>query len=210
LLGAEAGEVRFAPATGFTARGRSAALADLAPAMHAAGAAAQARPAWCGRGEFDPPSFAFSNGVHVAQVAVDLDTGMVRVERYSAVDDVGTVVNPAIVEGQLHGGVAQGLGQALKEACAYDPQSGQLLTGSFLDYGMPRAGDMRAEFEIETDQSQPFTGNPLGAKGAGEAGTIAAPAAIVSAVLDALRRHGVTDLEMPLTPARVWAALNKA
>jgi carbon-monoxide dehydrogenase large subunit len=106
--------------------------------------------------------------------------------------------------------VALGLGQALREACVYDPESGQMLSGSFMDYGLLRSHDMPAHFESETDQTQPYGLNPLGAKGAGEAGTIAAPAALVSAVLDALRPLGVTGLEMPLSPARVWAAIQAA
>jgi carbon-monoxide dehydrogenase large subunit len=161
-------------------------------------------------GRFDPEAFAFSNGVHLCEVEVDIDTGVIRLLRYSAVDDVGTVIHPTIVEGQLHGGVAQGLGQALREACVYDPESGQMLSGSFMDYGLLRSHDMPAHFESETDQTQPYGLNPLGAKGAGEAGTIAAPAALVSAVLDALRPLGVTGLEMPLSPARVWAAIQAA
>jgi carbon-monoxide dehydrogenase large subunit len=165
---------------------------------------------WYGEANFDPQAFAFSNGVHLCEVAVDPATGVIHIERYSAVDDVGNVIHPVIVEGQLHGGVAQGVGQALREACVYDPESGQLLTGSFMDYGPPRAHDMPLHFEGETDQSQPYRLNPLGAKGAGEAGTIAAPAALVNAALDALRPLGVTDLGMPLTSARVWAAICKA
>ncbi len=165
---------------------------------------------WAGRATFDPQSFAYSNGVHVCEVEVDGATGQITVLRYSAVDDVGRVINPKLVEGQLQGGVAQGLGQALKESCVYDPETGQLLTGSLMDYGLPGGEDMPIRFDSENDQSQPYTLNPLGAKGAGEAGAIAAPAALVNAVLDALRPLGVTDLEMPLTPARVWAALQKA
>ena len=155
---------------------------------------------------YDPPAFAFSNGAHVCEVEVDPQTGEIRLTGYWGVDDVGTVINPMIVEGQIHGGVAQGLGQALTERCVYDPAGGQLLSGSLLDYALPRAADlpwMHAEF----DQSQPCTHNPLGAKGCGEAGAIAAPAAIVGAVLDALAPLGVVDIEMPLTPARVWAAI---
>ena len=125
---------------------------------------------------------------------------------YWSVDDVGTVINPMIVEGQIQGGIAQGLGQALHEHCVYDP-SGQLLAGSFMDYAIPRAEDM-PDMISELDETQPCTHNPLGAKGCGEAGSIGAPAAVVSAVLDALRPLGVTDIEMPLTPARVWAAIN--
>jgi carbon-monoxide dehydrogenase large subunit len=150
---------------------------------------------------YDPPNFAFSNGVHVCELEVDRETGEVRVLRYSAVDDIGTVINPLIVEGQLHGGVAQGLGQALFERTVYE--EGQLLSASFMDYAIPRASDL-PDFESELDQSQPCTHNPLGAKGCGEAGTIAAPAAAISALRDAL---GIDDLEMPATPHRIWQAI---
>jgi aerobic carbon-monoxide dehydrogenase large subunit len=157
---------------------------------------------------YDPPNFAFSNGAHVCEVEVDPETGVVAIDRYWAVDDIGTVINPMIVEGQLHGAVAQGLGQALAEACAYDGE-GQLVSASFLDYAIPRADELPA-FVSETDQSQPCTHNPLGAKGCGEAGTIAAPAAVVNAVLDALAPLGVAELQMPLTPLRVWEAIRAA
>jgi carbon-monoxide dehydrogenase large subunit len=157
---------------------------------------------------YDPPNFAFSNGAHVCEVEVDPETGVVAVVRYVAVDDIGTVINPMIVAGQLHGAVAQGLGQALTEGCAYDGE-GQLVSASFLDYAIPRADDL-PEFVSETDESQPCTHNPLGAKGCGEAGTIAAPAAVVSAALDALAPLGVAELQMPLTPLRVWEAIRAA
>jgi carbon-monoxide dehydrogenase large subunit len=154
---------------------------------------------------YDPPNFAFSNGAHVAEVEVDCATGIVRVPAYWAVDDIGTVINPMIVEGQIQGGVAQGVGQALLECCVYEP-GGQLLSGSFMDYALPRADEVPGVVG-ELDETQPCTHNPLGAKGCGEAGTIAAPAAIVSAVLDALAPLGIRDLDMPLTPERVWKAM---
>jgi aerobic carbon-monoxide dehydrogenase large subunit len=157
---------------------------------------------------YDPPSFAWSNGAHACEVEVDADTGAIRVVGYWGVDDVGTVINPMIVEGQIHGGVAQGLGQAMLEHCVYDA-SGQLLAGSFMDYAIPRAENM-PDMVSELDESQPCTHNPLGAKGCGEAGSIGAPMAIVGAVLDALRPLGVTDIEMPLTPERVWKAIQAA
>jgi carbon-monoxide dehydrogenase large subunit len=157
---------------------------------------------------YDPPNFAFSNGVHLAEVEVDPETGVVRLAGYSAVDDIGTVINPMIVEGQLHGAVAQGAGQALGEACRYDA-SGQLLSASFQDYALPRADELPS-FISENDESQPCTHNPLGAKGCGEAGTIAAPAAIVNAILDALAPLGVDAIEMPATPHRVWQAIVRA
>jgi carbon-monoxide dehydrogenase large subunit len=144
----------------------------------------------------------------VCEVEVDPETGVVRLCGYWAVDDIGTVINPMIVAGQLHGAVTQGLGQALSEACTYDP-AGQLLSASFLDYTLPRA-DWLPDFRGENDETQPCTHNPLGAKGCGEAGTIAAPAAVVNAVLDALCPLGVTDIAMPLTPQRVWAAIRGA
>jgi carbon-monoxide dehydrogenase large subunit len=156
---------------------------------------------------YDPPSFAWSNGAHACEVEVDCDTGTIAIVGYWGVDDVGTVINPMIVEGQIQGGIAQGLGQAIHEQCVYDPSSGQLLSGSFMDYAVPRAADM-PPIVSELDESQPCTHNPLGAKGCGEAGSIGAPTAIVGAVLDALRPLGVTDLEMPLTPERVWRAIN--
>ena len=158
---------------------------------------------------YDPPNFAFSNGAHLCEVEIDPELGTVAVVGYWAVDDVGTVINPIIVEGQLHGGVAQGAGQALFERCCHDPETGQLLTGSFLDYALPRAADL-PDFVSAFDESTPCTHNPLGAKGCGEAGAIAAPAAIVSAVLDALRPLGISDVEMPLTPERLWRVMATA
>ena len=155
---------------------------------------------------YDPPNFAFSNGVHVCEVEVDPETGSAGIVSYCALDDIGTVINPMIVEGQLHGGLAQGMGQALFERTVYEAGSSQLLSASFMDYALPRATDLPA-FRSETDESQPCTHNPLGAKGCGEAGAIGAPAAVMSALLDALAPLGVTDLEMPATPHRVWQAI---
>jgi carbon-monoxide dehydrogenase large subunit len=153
---------------------------------------------------YDPANFAFSNGAHICEVEVDPETGAVEIVSYYAVDDIGTVINPLIVEGQVHGGLAQGIGQALAERTVYD--GGQLLSGSFMDYALPRATDLPG-FVSETDESQPCTHNPLGAKGCGESGAIGAPAAVMSAVLDALAPLGVTYLEMPATPHRVWRAI---
>ncbi len=150
---------------------------------------------------YDPPNFAFSNGVHVCEVEVDPETGSVELASYHAVDDIGTVINPMIVEGQLHGGLAQGIGQALAERTVYD--AGQLVSASFMDYALPRAMDL-PWFVSETDETQPCTHNPLGAKGCGESGAIGAPAAVMSALLDALQTDG---LEMPATPHAVWRAI---
>jgi carbon-monoxide dehydrogenase large subunit len=158
----------------------------------------------CGTAYYDPPNFAFSNGVHVCEVEVDPETGAVELVSYHAVDDIGTVINPMIVEGQLHGGLAQGIGQALAERTVYD--AGQLQSASFLDYALPRATDLPG-FASETDESQPCTHNPLGAKGCGESGAIGAPAAVMSALLDALQTD---DLEMPATPHAVWRAIMRA
>jgi carbon-monoxide dehydrogenase large subunit len=150
---------------------------------------------------YDPPNFAFSNGVHVCEVEVDPDTGSIELVSYHALDDIGTVINPMIVEGQLHGGIAQGIGQALTERTVYE--AGQLLSASFMDYALPRAGDLPM-FVSETDETQPCTHNPLGAKGCGESGAIAAPAALMSALLDALQTE---HLEMPATPQALWRAI---
>jgi carbon-monoxide dehydrogenase large subunit len=127
---------------------------------------------------------------------------------YVVVDDVGTVINPLLVKGQIHGGVAQGLGQALLENLVYEPGSGQMLTGSFMDYAMPRADDMPSMNVISSPVPSP--NNPLGVKGAGEAGTVGALPVVMNAVVDALRPLGVTHLDMPASPARVWSAIRKA
>ena len=153
-----------------------------------------------------PPS-AFPNGCHVAEVEVDPETGEVLLQSYVAVDDFGTLVNPMLAEGQVHGGVAQGIGQALLEQAVYD-RAGQLLTGSFMDYALPRA-DGVPPIEVGF-HPVPATTNPLGVKGCGEAGVTGALPAVMNAVLDALAERGVTRLDMPATPARVWAALRTA
>ncbi len=147
----------------------------------------------------------FPNGCHMAEVEVDPDTGHVQIVRYVVCDDVGKTVNPMIVRGQVHGGVAQGFGQAVLERTAYDPSSGQLLSGSWMDYALPRAGDL-PDIEVEFIEV-PCTTNPLGVKGAGEAGAVGSPPAVVNAIVDALSEAGVTQLDMPATPERVWRAL---
>jgi len=154
---------------------------------------------------YDPSGFAWSNGAHACEVEIDPDTCEVGVIGYWCVDDVGTVINPMIVEGQIQGGIAQGLGQALREHCVYDA-GGQLLSGSFMDYALPRASDI-PKISSELDESQPCPHNPLGAKGCGEAGAIGAPSAIVGAVLEALSPLGVTDIQLPLTPGRIWETI---
>src|SRR5665213_3219036 len=157
---------------------------------------------------YDPTNFTFPAGTHICEVEIDPDTGVVKVERFSACDDFGNIINPMIVEGQVHGGVAQGIGPALLEACVYDRDSGQLLTGSMMDYALPRADDLPS-FQVATKVT-PCTHNPLGAKGCGEAGAIGAPVALMNAVLDALAAKGITHFDMPASPHRVWSALQAA
>ncbi len=147
----------------------------------------------------------FANGCHVCEVEVDIETGAVEIVGYCVVDDIGSVLNPLLAEGQVHGGLAQGIGQALFEECVYDGDSGQLLSGSFMDYCMPHAGDLPA-FSV-TFEAVPCTTNPLGAKGVGEAGVTGAPPAVVGAVVDALSEFGVRHIDMPLTPEKVWRAI---
>jgi carbon-monoxide dehydrogenase large subunit len=157
---------------------------------------------------YDPKNFTFPSGCYIAEVEVDRDTGAVAVARFTAADDFGNIINPLIVEGQVHGGLAQGIGQALYESCVYDNESGQLVTGSYMDYCMPRA-DGVPSFAVSTNGT-PCTHNPLGVKGCGEAGAIGAPAAIMNAVVNALAPFGVTDMTMPATPERVWRAMHHA
>jgi len=150
----------------------------------------------------------FPNGCHIAEVEIDPETGAVALHRYTAVDDFGNLINPMLTIGQVQGGVAQGIGQALLEQTAYDPESGQLLSGSFMDYALPRADDL-PDLDIVLT-GIPTNANPLGVKGAGQAGAIAAPQTIISAVLDALAPLGVTHIDMPTTPERVWRAIQEA
>ena len=157
---------------------------------------------------YDPANYNFPSAFHICTVLVDGETGSVTLRDYFAADDVGRVINPSIVEGQIHGGLAQGIGQALMENCAYDPASGQLLTGSFMDYAMPRAADMPSI--ALTGQETLAPDNPLGVKGAGESGTIGAPAAVANAVADALWHLGVRHIEMPLIASGVWRAIKDA
>jgi carbon-monoxide dehydrogenase large subunit len=156
---------------------------------------------------YDPKNFTFPAGCHIAEVEIDPDTGVTRIINFTAVDDVGRVINPMIVEGQVQGGVAQGIGQALLEACVYD-SGGQLLSGSMMDYTMPRADDL-PPISVATHTTL-CTHNPLGVKGCGEVGAIGSPPAVINAVLDALKPLGVQDITMPATPHRVWQAIHGA
>jgi carbon-monoxide dehydrogenase large subunit len=154
----------------------------------------------------DPDNFSFPHGTHLCAVEVDTETGFTKIRSYVSVDDVGKVINPLIVEGQVHGGIAQGIGQALYEEAVYD-EDGNLSTGTMIDYLVPSAADLP---DFVTDRTEtPSTSNPLGVKGVGEAGTIASPPAVVNAIVDALRPYGVTEVPMPCTPERVWRALQE-
>jgi carbon-monoxide dehydrogenase large subunit len=152
---------------------------------------------------YDPPNFTYPFGTHVAVVEVRPDTGAVQLKRYVAVDDCGPQINPMIVEGQVHGGVVQGIGQALWEEAVYD-ETGQLVTGTLMDYAIPRA-DVLPDIEVLSTVT-PSPHHPLGVKGIGEAGTIASTCTVYNAVIDALRPLGVDSLPMPMTPERVWRA----
>tara|TARA_B110000093_G_scaffold153611_1_gene169421 strand:+ start:7606 stop:9987 length:2382 start_codon:yes stop_codon:yes gene_type:complete len=160
---------------------------------------------------YDPSNFTYPAGAYACEVEVDPDTGKVTIERFAAADDFGNVINPMIVSGQVHGGIAQGVGQALLEGCSYDEESGQLLTGSYMDYAMPRADDLPF-YSVDHSCQTPCTHNPLGVKGCGEAGAIGSPPSVVNAVIDALHSGGkkVAHIDMPLTPDRVWNAINNA
>ena len=157
---------------------------------------------------YDPANFTYPAGAYACEVEVDPETGKVTVERFSAADDFGNIINPMIVDGQVHGGIGQGIGQALLEGCVYD-DTGQLLTGSYMDYAMPRADDVPF-YAVDHSSQTPCTHNPLGVKGCGEAGAIGSPPALVNAVIDALQGAGrdVAHIDMPLSPSRVWAAMH--
>ncbi len=159
---------------------------------------------------YDPSNFTYPAGAYACEVEVDPETGKTEILGFWAADDFGNVVNPMIVEGQVHGGVGQGIGQAMLEACRYDA-NGQLVSASFMDYAMPRADDL-PNISVDHSCQTPCTHNPLGVKGCGEAGAIGSPPALVNAVLDALNGAGmnVPHIDMPLSPARVWDAINAA
>ena len=156
---------------------------------------------------YDPANFTYPSGAYACEVEVDPETGKVTIERFAAADDFGNIINPMIVDGQVHGGLGQGIGQALLENCAYD-ENGQLLTGSYMDYAMPRADDVPF-YSVDHSCQTPCTHNPLGVKGCGEAGAIGSPPTVVNAVVDALQSggHNITHIDMPLSPSRVWQAM---
>jgi carbon-monoxide dehydrogenase large subunit len=209
LLEASAGDIAFERGR-YIVRGtdRSIALVDTAKAFYRPvlppniSLGLEASASFAG----DVPSY--PNGCHVCEVEIDRETGHVAIARHTVVDDCGRPINPLICEGQIQGGIAQGVGQALMENVVYDRDSGQLLSGSYMDYAMPRADDMG---ELTTAFiNVPCTTNPLGIKGVGESGAIGAPPAVINAVVDGLRSVGVDHIDMPATPYRVWQALQRA
>ena len=169
---------------------------------------AAARRPLAAAAQVDNRKAAFGSGCHVCEVEVDPETGAVEIVRYSAVDDVGRAINPLLIDGQTHGAVVQGLGQALMERCVYDPGSGQLLSGSFMDYALPRADCMPGPATELVEVPSPT--NPLGVKPASEGGTAVSPAAIANAVVDALSPLGVYHIDLPASPERVWQAIRAA
>lgn len=209
-LEAAAADVAFADGT-FTIAGTDRSI-DLGEVARLAFMPAQlplgVEPGFWAASTFAPSGPTFPNGCHVSEVEIDPETGVVTVERYSVVDDVGTVMNPMLLKGQLHGGIVQGLGQILMEKVVLDPDNGQLVTGSFMDYCMPRAADVPL-MEIETNEI-PTATNPLGIKGAGEAGCVGAMPCVMNAVIDALAPLGIREFEMPATPERVWRTIHEA
>ena len=159
-----------------------------------------------GDGEYTQKGNTFPNGAHICEVEIDADTGVYRVARFTAVDDFGQILNPMLVAGQVHGGIVQGLGQAMGEHAVYD-ENGQLVTGSFMDYWMPRASDF-PDFDVSYNEI-PARSNALGVKGAGEAGTVGAPAAFINAMIDALAPYGIEEIDMPVTPVKLWEILQR-
>src|SRR5271169_1998074 len=207
LLGAEASEVNYADGL-FTAprSNRALTVGEIATeSFNPPNLPEDMEPGLIAGATFTAKQQNFPNGVHICELEIDADTGEVEILRYSVVDDVGTVMNPLLLEGQICGGIAQGVGQVLMEDIRFDPASGQLLTGSFMDYAMPRAGDLSA---IHCDSNPvPTKTNPLGVKGAGEAGNVGALPAVANALADALSPLGIRHIEMPATPERVWRAI---
>ena len=202
LLSTETDRVNFTNGQ-FSAEGRTVSLAEVARAAEERG-----RTGLEGFADFRPDKVTYPNGCHMCEVEIDPDTGTVEIVRYCVAEDIGRVLNPMLAQGQLHGGIAQGIGQALLEEIVFDTDSAQLITASFMDYAMPRSDDI-PRLTLES-LCVPTKVNPLGAKGVGEAGTVGSLAATMNAVCDALGAVGISDIEMPATPARVWEAIRKA
>jgi aerobic carbon-monoxide dehydrogenase large subunit len=210
MMEADAGDIEFSDGT-FKVVGTDKAipLTEVAKASYAPmGPMTKFGIGLEGSGSHSPEPPSHPNGAHAVEVEIDPETGEVTVDRYVMVDDLGQVLNPMIVNGQQHGGVAQGIGQALYEHAVYDRQSAQLVTGSFMDYVMPRA-DMLPDFQIALEEVRCLT-NPIGVKGIGESGTIGAPPVVINAVIDALAPLGIDRIDMPATPGRVWQAIRSA
>ncbi|MFT5540546.1 MAG: carbon-monoxide dehydrogenase large subunit [Alphaproteobacteria bacterium] len=207
LLQAQAGEVTYHDGRYHLDGGRSVGLNEVARAAREAGAGSGKGEGLFAEIRSDDDAATYPNGCHICEVEIDPETGAVEVIAFTAVDDVGRAINPPIVHGQSQGGIAQGIGQALMEWGVFDPVSGQVLSGSFVDYAMPRAKGLPPLHPIANDFPSPT--NALGVKGAGEGGATGAPAAVINAVLDALAPHGVTDITMPATAARIWAAIQR-
>jgi carbon-monoxide dehydrogenase large subunit len=210
VLEASSGDIQFAEGK-LTVVGtdKTIALVDLAKKSFApAGWPAEFGVGLEAVGTFTPTRSNFANGCHVCEVEVDPDTGAVEIKSYIGVDDSGVIINPLLFEGQIHGGLAMGIGQALLEEVAFDRTSGQLLSGSFMDYCMPKAGHF-AWFDMY-ELPDRCRSNPIGVKGAGESGTVGAPPTVINAIVDALRSRGVTDVPMPATPLKVWQAMQTA
>jgi carbon-monoxide dehydrogenase large subunit len=209
MLEAAEADIEFA-ARRFRVKGtdRSVDLYEVAAAARRADAPADCRGALDGLSDEEMPTPSFPYGCAVCEVEVDPETGVVEVVRYTSVDDCGRAVNPMILHGQTHGGIVQGVGQALWESCAYEAGSGQLLSATLMDYALPRA-DMVPAFTTEISEV-PSTSHPLGLRGGGEGGTTPALGAVVNAIVDALAELGVEHIEMPATPERVWRAIRDA
>ena len=210
ILDADMDQIDFSDGL-FAVRGtnRRIALQELELALRAAPDLPEGMaPTLGGRAGFDRTRHSFPNGCHIAEVEVDPDTGMVELVGYTVADDFGRILNPLIAAGQVLGGSVQGIGQALMEQVVYERDSGQLFTGSLMDYALPRADSLPA-ITVVFNENAPTDTNPLGVKGAGEAGATGAPAAIANAVLDALKEHGIRHLEMPFTPEKIWRVLHK-
>ncbi|MGI9479860.1 MAG: xanthine dehydrogenase family protein molybdopterin-binding subunit [Hyphomicrobiaceae bacterium] len=205
MLQAKADEIVFGDGR-FTVKGGTSSVSLVEVAKLAEERSAEGLHA---SGKFDPPAVTFPNGCHMCEVEIDAATGVCEIVNYSVVEDIGTVMNPVMARGQMHGGIAMGVGQALFENVAYDGESGQLVSGSFMDYTMPRADDLPANIQFKT-RPVPTKVNPLGAKGIGEAGSVGSIAATINAVCDALGPLGIDHIEMPATPARIWSAIQAA
>ena len=208
LLGSDAADIAFADGTfRLIGSNRSVDLFEVAAAAaRGADLPEELRGSLQATGDVDSRVSSFPYGCHVAEVEIDIGTGEVRLARYTAIDDVGHAVNPMIVEGQTHGGIAQGVGEALMERCVYGP-TGQLLTASFMDYAMPRATDLPM-FETAISEVASTT-HPLGLRGGGEGGITPALGVIANAIVDGLRAFGVTHVDLPATPERIWRSIHQ-